>query len=219
MTQTPINLDASAAPEDGIDRILPASLPAGIRPALVIVDPVVAYIDPACGLYAGVEEAVDNMRAVLAKAHTHGIPVFITTVRYTEDGSNGGVFWRKVPLLRSFTPSNPFGEFIEGLAPTGSDRLVIKQYPSAFFGTGLVEQLAAEGVDTVVITGLSTSGCIRATALDTMQYGFVPIVVRDAVGDRHAHVHEANLYDIATKIGEVWDSAAVFDYFASLAGH
>jgi len=183
---------------------LAGHLAAGTRPALVIVDPVRAYIDPECPLYAGVEEPVERMKELLASARSARVHVAITTMSLSADGSNAGVFFRKVPALRAYLPGAPSGEFIEGLAPVANESLVPKQYPSAFFGTSLAADLHARGVDTVVIAGLSTSGCIRASATDAMQHGFVPIVVREAVGDRLPSVHEANLFDIAAKIGEVW---------------
>lgn len=176
----------------------------GTRTALVIVDPVQAYVDPSCPLYAGVEEPVERMRELLAAARAAGIHVAITTMALSADGSNAGVFYRKVPALQAYLPGSSYGDFIEGLAPEPEDTLIPKQYPSAFFGTSLASDLRARGVDTVILAGLSTSGCIRASATDAMQHGFVPIVAREAVGDRLPSVHEANLFDIAAKIGEVW---------------
>ncbi|NQX11589.1 isochorismatase family protein [Microbacteriaceae bacterium VKM Ac-2855] len=188
---------------------LAGHLEAGARTALVIVDPVQAYVDPSCALYAGVEEPVQRMRELLAAARAAGVHVAITTMALSADGSNAGVFYRKVPALKAYLPGSSYGDFIEGLAPEPQDTLVPKQYPSAFFGTSLAAGLHARGVDTVVLAGLSTSGCIRATATDAMQHGFVPIVAREAVGDRLPSVHEANLFDIAAKIGEVWSIAEV----------
>ena len=188
----------------------------GARPALIIVDPVKAYIDKGCGLYAGVEEPVERMKEVAAKARAASVPVFVTSVVLKEDGSDAGVFFRKVPALAAFLPGSPYGEFIEGLEPEASDTLITKQYPSAFFGTSLAANLVARGIDTVIIVGLSTSGCVRATAVDAMQYGFIPIVVRDAVGDRLPEIHEANLFDIGKKTGEVWTSDQVYEYWAGL---
>jgi nicotinamidase-related amidase len=94
--------------------------------------------------------------------------------------------------------------------------VVTKQYASAFFGTTLASQLKALGVDTVLIAGVSTSGCVRATAVDACQHGFVPLVVRDAVGDRHPGPHEANLFDLQAKYAEVVDLEAAAAYLASL---
>ncbi|MET7770077.1 isochorismatase family protein [Nocardia sp. NPDC005366] len=190
----------------------------GTRPALVLVDPARAYIDPECSLYAGVEESVAAMRTVLDTARRVGIPVVVTEVRLRADGADAGVFFRKVSSLRAFCEGSPYAEFIDGLAPLADELRLTKKYASAFFGTTLHSYLNASRVDTVLIAGLSTSGCIRATALDAMQHGFIPIVVRDAVGDRDPAVHAANLFDISQKMAEVWDLARALDYLAALAG-
>jgi maleamate amidohydrolase len=186
----------------------------GRRPAFVLVDPVTAYTDPSCGLYAGVEEPVEGMRALLGLVRTAGIPVFVTRVQYRPDGSDGGVFFRKVPALAAYLPGSPYGAFIDGLEPRESETVITKQYPSAFFGTSLGPDLVARGIDTLLIAGLSTSGCVRATAMDAMVNGFVPVVVEDAVGDRDPAVHAANLFDISKKIGEVATLADVAAYLA-----
>lgn len=182
---------------------LQGRLTPGSRPALVIVDPCQAYTDPDCPLYAGVEEAVEQMRGMRAAADAAGVPVIITRVLHEPGGRDGGVFVRKVPALKWFAPDSPFSGYIEGLAPGEGDIEIVKQYPSAFAGTSLAATLASLRIDTLVIVGLTTSGCIRATATDCMQAGFIPVVVRDAVGDRLPGPHEANLFDIQAKIGEV----------------
>jgi len=176
----------------------------GTRPALIVVDPARAYIDPECALYAGVEENVEAMRALLASAREAGIPVVITEVRLRADGADAGVFFRKSGTLVAFCEGSPYGELIEGLEPTCAETLVTKKYPSAFFGTTLNSHLTSLGVDTVLIAGLSTSGCVRATTLDAMQHGFIPIVVEDAVGDRDSAIHNSNLFDMQQKMAEVW---------------
>jgi len=195
------------------------ALEPGTRPALVLVDPARAYIDPRCSLYAGVERPVEAMRTLLAAVRRAGFPVVVTEVRLRADGADAGVFFRKAPSLRAFCAGSPFAEFIDGLAPAPGELRLTKKYPSAFFGTTLGSHLTAARVDTVLIAGLSTSGCVRATALDTMQHGFVPIVVADAVGDRDPAVHAANLFDIGQKMGEVWELARALDYLRATAEH
>lgn len=190
-------------------------LVAGRKAALVLVDPDRAYIDPACPLYAGVEDATDSMRLLLGAARDGGVPVFITRVLIDPNGIDGGVFRRKVPALRWLAPDSPYSGWIEGLEPEPGDVVVTKQYPSAFAGTSLAAALVALGVDTVLIAGLSTSGCIRATATDAMQSGLIPMVVREAVGDRLPETHEANLFDIQAKIGEVVTLATAADIIAA----
>lgn len=186
----------------------------GAHSALLLVDPAQAYTDPECPLYAGVEEPVAAMRVLLAAARDAGIPVVVTRVDIRPDGADAGVFFRKVPALAAFTTGSPFAAYVEGLAPAPGEHEVVKQHPSAFFGTGLAEHLHGLGVDTLLVAGLSTSGCVRASALDAMQHGFVPIVVADAVGDRDADIHRANLFDISHKVGEVWSLEAALDHLA-----
>lgn len=187
----------------------------GQRPALLLVDPARAYTDPRCSLYAGVEEPVAAMRVLLDAARSAGVPVVVTRVDIRPDGSDAGVFFRKVPALAAFTTGSPFAAYVEGLEPLPGEHEVVKQYPSAFFGTDLAAHLRALDVDTLLIAGLSTSGCVRASTLDAMQHGFVPVVVADAVGDRDAEIHRANLFDIGHKMGEVWTLAEALEHLSA----
>ena len=175
----------------------------GKRPALLIVDFVMAYLDRASPLYANVEDALASTVRLLAVARTAAIPVIFTNVVYEEDGSDGGLFYQKIPSLKVFVKGSPLGAFPPSLQPLDDELVVSKQFASAFFGTSLSEILSASGIDTLLITGLSTSGCVRATALDALQSGFAPFVVRDACGDRHPAPHEANLFDLQAKYAEV----------------
>ncbi|MCZ8172518.1 MAG: N-carbamoylsarcosine amidohydrolase [Brevundimonas sp.] len=178
-------------------------LPFGRKPALLIVDFVLAYLDPASPLYAGVEDALASNERLLAAARKAGIPVLFTNVEYSPGGADGGVFYRKVPALKLFERGSPMGAFPASLQPQAGELVITKQYASSFFGTTLAATLTAMGVDTLLITGLSTSGCVRATALDACQHGFLPFVVREACGDRHPGPHEANLFDLQAKYAEV----------------
>jgi maleamate amidohydrolase len=178
-------------------------LPFGQRPALLIVDFVMAYLDPASPLYAGVEDALASNARLLAAARKAGIPVLFTNVAYTPGGADGGVFYRKVPALKLFECGSPLGAFPPTLQPLNGELVITKQYASSFFGTHLASTLTAQGIDTLLITGLSTSGCVRATALDACQHGFLPFVVREACGDRHPGPHEASLFDLQAKYAEV----------------
>lgn len=191
----------------------------GKRPVLILVDFARAYFDSGSPLYAGVE-AVRIVAADLRKAATEaGVPVIFTRVEYVagDPARDGGMFYRKIAALSSFDCGNPLGDFTPELAPVERDQVITKHFPSAFFATGLAEQLHAEGIDTVVITGLSTSGCIRATAVDALCHGFVPLVVEDAVGDRDAAVHAANIFDMRAKTAEIMSAADIKAYFASLS--
>ena len=178
-------------------------IPFGQRPALVIVDVVMAYLDPASSLYAGVEDALASNERLAAAARLAGIPVIFTNVSFVKGGADGGLFFRKVPALKAFEEGSPLGAFPPTLQPQDGDLVITKRYASAFFATHLASTLTALHVDTVLITGFSTSGCVRATALDAMQHGFAPFVVREACGDRHPGPHEANLFDLQAKYAEV----------------
>lgn len=175
----------------------------GKRPALLIVDFVMAYLDPASPLYAQVEDALASNERLLAAARAAAIPVFFTNVVYQSDGADGGLFYKKIPSLRVFLEGSPLGAFPPSLEPLEGECVISKQFASAFFGTSLAETLSGEAIDTLLITGLSTSGCVRATALDALQSGFAPFVVREACGDRHSAPHEANLFDLQAKYAEV----------------
>jgi nicotinamidase-related amidase len=177
----------------------------GARPALVVVDFVKAYLNHGSPLYAGVENVRDRAAQLLAGARAAGIPILHTRVAYARDGSDGGIFFRKVGALSVFAEgADPeLGSFDDALAPWPGEVVITKQYASAFFGTSLASTLTARGIDTLLIAGVSTSGCIRATAVDACQHGFIPVVVSDAVGDRHESVHAANLFDLAAKYADV----------------
>ncbi|PTR13302.1 MULTISPECIES: N-carbamoylsarcosine amidohydrolase [unclassified Novosphingobium] len=182
-------------------------LPFGQRPALLLVDLVEAYLQPGSPLYAGIEAALASAVRITAAARAAGLPVIFTNVEYQPGGADGGVFYRKVPALKVFEKGSPLGAFPAVLSPQAGDVVITKRYASAFFATHLAATLTAMGVDTVLICGTSTSGCIRATALDACQHGFLPFVVADACGDRHPAPHEANLFDLQAKYAEVVNEA------------
>jgi len=175
----------------------------GKRPALIIVDFVMAYLDKASPLYAGAEEALDSTERLLASARNAKVPVIFTNVVYQLGGADGGLFYRKIPALNVFIKGSPLGSFPPSLQPMADEQIISKQFASAFFGTNLASILASLNIDTLLIAGMSTSGCVRATALDALQHGFAPFVVREACGDRHAGPHEANLFDLQAKYAEV----------------
>jgi maleamate amidohydrolase len=179
----------------------------GQRPALVVIDFVKAYLTPGSVLYAGagVEAARTACESLLKAARAANIPVLHTNVAYQSGGRDGGVFFRKLPALKCFETgvSPELTEFAAGLEPARGEILITKQYASAFFGTSLAATLTSMQIDTLLIAGVSTSGCIRASAVDACQHGFIPLVVRDAVGDRAPGPHEANLFDLQAKYAEV----------------
>jgi maleamate amidohydrolase len=196
--------------------VFDSALGFGRNPAVIVVDFIRAYTEPGSPLYApAVVEAVKATMPLLEAARRKGIPVVYTRVLYHPSGADGGLFVRKVPALRRMVEGEPLAEIVPELPPKPDDVVLIKQYASAFFGTSLAAMLTARGIDTLVITGCSTSGCVRATAVDAMQYGFRPIVPRECVGDRHDGPHQANLFDINAKYGDVVALADVLGQFAT----
>jgi maleamate amidohydrolase len=186
----------------------------GHRPAVLVVDFIRAYTTPGAPLFAlGVVEAVSESASLLAAARAAGAPVIYTRVIYNKHGLDGGLFVQKVPVLRGMVEGEPLAEIVPELPPQPQDVVIAKQYASAFFGTSLAAMLTAMRIDTAIIIGCSTSGCVRATAVDAMQYGFRPVVPRECVGDRHAAPHEANLFDINSKYGDVVSKQDVLNYF------
>ena len=180
----------------------------GVRPALLVIDFVRAYTEPG-GPFVLPDPgpAVAATAALVDAARSAGRPVIWTVVRYTSGLADGGLFVRKVPALAAFAEdaAGGWGELAPPLAPAPGEPVVVKQYASAFFGTSLAATLHASGVDTVVVAGVSTSGCVRATATDALQHGFRPIVVRDACADRSALLHQSNLADLDAKYADVVD--------------
>jgi maleamate amidohydrolase len=177
----------------------------GQRPALLVVDFMQGYTTEGAPLFApGVVSAVEECVALLATARQAGVPVIHTNIRYHAGHfADGGIWVKKAPVMKDMVEGNPLAAFCPQVAPLATEVVLTKQYPSAFFGTSLAPMLVALGVDTLLLAGCSTSGCIRASAVDAVQHGFRTIVVRECVGDRHPGPHEANLFDIDSKYGDV----------------
>lgn len=207
---------AGPSASDNYAGVYEGRLQPGTRPALLIVDVVRAYLAEGSALYMETAAAAkESNRRLADAARAAGVPVVFTNVCYKPDGSDGGVFYRKAPVLQAFVEGSALGAFPDDLQPQAGDQVFTKQYPSAFFGTNLAGALHAGGIDTLLITGYSTSGCVRASALDAMQYGFVPLVVREACADRHPAPHEANLFDLQAKYAEVISEAEALAVISS----
>jgi maleamate amidohydrolase len=178
----------------------------GAKPAVLVIDLVRAYTDPA-GPFGLPDPgpAVTATQALVDAARAGGHPVLWTVVRYAPGLEDGGLFVHKVPALACFVEDAPGGWGRLALKPEAGEPVVVKQYASAFFGTSLASTLHAAGVDTVVLAGVSTSGCVRATAMDALNCGFRPQVVRDACADRTPALHENNLADLDAKYADVTD--------------
>ena len=186
----------------------------GQRPALISIDFMKAYTTEGADLYApGVVAALPRAARALAAARDHRLPVIHTNIRYQPGGFlDGGVWVKKAPVMKAMVDGNPLAEFCDEVIPRDDELVITKQYASAFFGTSLAATLTALGIDTLVLIGCSTSGCIRASAVDGLQHGFRVMVLRDGVGDRHPAPHEANLFDINGKYGDVIDTAEFLDH-------
>jgi maleamate amidohydrolase len=175
----------------------------GSSPALLIVDFVNGFNDPAMFGGGNIPQAIQKTAALLAAARRAGIPVAFTRVVYADDGSDASVFSLKLPGLLALTEHAPASQIVDALAPAAGEYVVRKIQPSAFFGTGLVGWLAQKRVDTVLVTGCTTSGCVRASVIDSMSHNFRTVVVSDGVGDRAIAPHEANLFDMEQKYADL----------------
>jgi maleamate amidohydrolase len=189
----------------------------GHRPALVLVDFAQAYFDRACPLFADVDDALDAALMLRGVAHAVGLPVVLTRVVYQCGGLDGGRFFEKAAPLEAFLPGRSTAEFAKGLVPEKNEIIIDKQYPSAFFGTSLASTLTAMGCDSVILTGLTTSGCVRASCVDSMSHGFRTTVVAEACGDRHVTPHEANLFDMNAKYADVVHISDVIPHLKALS--
>src|SRR5579884_3069360 len=186
------------------DRGLGGRQGAGTRPALVVVDLNRGFTDPASPLHCDTDAAVEATARLLEAARENRCPVVFTTLCYDEAGQKvAKAFIDKVPSLLTLAPGTPWPEIDERIAPAPGEPVLQKLFASAFFGTPLVALLSAAHCDTVIVTGASTSGCVRATVVDGMQYGYRVVVPREAVADRAAGPHDAALFDIDAKYGDV----------------
>jgi maleamate amidohydrolase len=189
----------------------------GIRPAVVVVDVVTAYLEggPLTDAGGRFETARASAARVVDAARAAGHPVVFTAVKLAPGGADAGWFAVKVPGLSVFEDGSAYAGFPDAPAPTPGEVVITKQYASSFFGTDLATTLTDLGVDTAVVLGFSTSGCVRATALDALQHGFRPIVVADACGDREAATHDQNLFDLDSKYADVLPEQDVIAHLTS----
>jgi nicotinamidase-related amidase len=175
----------------------------GSHPAVLVVDFSCGFTDPACGLGSELSAEVEATRRLLDRARERRLPVIFTTVGYDDSLADAGIWPQKMPGLADLKLGSRWVEIDERLGRREDEPVVVKKGASAFFGTNLTALLAARGVDSVILCGATTSGCVRATAVDLVQNGYATVVPRECVGDRENDPHEANLYDIQTKYGEV----------------
>ena len=190
------------------------SIGLGDKPALLLVDMIEGFTNPECPLGCACPEVIAANRALLQAFRQQKLPVFFTTVVY-HDEDQAPVFRSRVPALNLLTPDSRWVKVDHRLAPETHETIIEKHWPSAFRGTGIDQLLKKKGVDSLVVTGLTTSGCVRATVVDGLQYDYPVVVPREAVGDRNSEAHEANLFDMHAKYADVW---SVEDVLTALSG-
>ena len=186
----------------------------GARPALILVDLINAFTNPACPLGSENNAVVNASADVLARFRHLGLPVFFTTVAYSED-RQATVFRRRIAALNLLRPGSEWVRVDASLSPRANEPVIEKHWASAFFGTDLQARLTAAGADSLVVCGLTTSGCVRATAVDGLQHDYRVVVPREAVGDRNAAAHKANLFDLDAKYADVVSVDELFDLLAN----
>jgi len=183
----------------------------GEQPALLVIDLIEAFTDPDTDLGSDVEDVLAQTDRLLSAFRQQDLPRYFTTVAYEESYGDAGRFIEKVPALRDLELGTEAVEIDDRVAPIGDERVILKKYASAFFGTDLATELTTHRVDTLVLAGVTTSGCVRATAVDSLQHGYRTIVPADAVGDRAEGPHRANLFDIDAKYGDVVETDHVVE--------
>lgn len=187
----------------------------GRRPALVLVDVINGFTDPACPLGSEADDVVAACVRLLRAFRERGLPVFYTTVVYT-DPAQARVFRTRLPALDVLEPGSHWVAVDPRVAPAPGEPVIEKRWASGFFGTDLDERLTAAGADSLVVVGLTTSGCVRATAVDGLQHDYPVVVPREAVGDRNAAAHEANLFDLNAKYADVLNLGDVLEHLRGL---
>lgn len=205
--------------EDNYAGVFDSRIGFGECPCVIVIDFINAYTTEGAAFFGqGVVDAVTETVDLLAAARAAKVPIIYTKVLYHPSGIDGGLFVKKVPALRALVEGEPLAEIDSRISPTPEDLVIVKNYPSCFFGTSLASTLVGLGVDTVILTGCSTSGCVRAATIDAIQYGYRVIVPRECVGDRHDAPHDANLFDINAKYGDVLSKAEVMAYLEKRTG-
>jgi maleamate amidohydrolase len=182
----------------------------GNRPALVLVDMINGFTSSACPLGSDCPDVVAANASLLKTFRERGLPIFFTTVVFHDD-SQASVFRGRIEALNVLQPGSHWVEVDPALAPLEGEPLIEKQWASAFFATDLDQRLREAGADSLVVTGLTTSGCVRATVVDGLQYNYPVVVPREAVGDRNPDAHEANLFDMNAKYADVVSMAQLVE--------
>jgi maleamate amidohydrolase len=190
----------------------------GSHPAVLVVDFSCGFTDPECPLGADLTAEVEATKRLLHVARSKGLPVVYTTIGFDASLKDGGLWMQKVPTLAELQLGGRWVDIDPRLEPREDETVVLKKGASGFFGTNLASILVSQGVDSVVLCGATTSGCIRATAIDLLQYGYPTLVPRECVGDRAQAPHEANLFDIDAKYADVVSIEEALDYLERVPG-
>jgi nicotinamidase-related amidase len=190
----------------------------GTRPAVLVVDFSCGFTDSSCRLGGEMTTEVEATKRLLDAARARGVPVIFTTIGFEPSLKDGGLWVKKVPAFEDFHVGTHWVEIDPRLERREDETVIVKKGASAFFGTNLVAILTSEGVDTVILCGATTSGCVRATAIDLMQNSWPTIVPRECVGDRAQAPHEANLFDINAKYADVVSLEDALAYVESVPG-
>lgn len=186
----------------------------GENPGVLVIDFSCGFTDPECSLGADMTAEIEATRTLLDAARDKGLPIVYTTIGFAPHGKDGGIWIQKAPRLLDLELDGKWVEIDPRLDPQDDEVVIMKKGASGFFGTNLASVLVAQGVDTVILCGATTSGCVRATAVDLLQYGWVAVVPRECVGDRAQAPHEANLFDIQAKYGDVVSLDEALEYVA-----
>ena len=191
----------------------------GERPALIVIDMLKGFTDPAMPLGADLDRQIEAQKPLVEIAHQRQIPVIFSTVIYEEaEAKDAGLWGVKMKGSLTLAAGSEAVKVDPRLDKKRDDILLVKKYASCFFGTDLVPRLNSRRIDTLIITGCTTSGCVRATAVDAVQNGFRPMVVREAVGDRSVAAHEQSLFDLNAKYADVVSLDETLQYLKTV-GH
>jgi maleamate amidohydrolase len=193
------------------------SVTMGSRPAVLVVDFSCGFTDPQCDLGSDLSAEVEATRRLLDAAREKGLPVIFTTIGFEQSLKDGGLWLQKVPSLGDLQLGGRWVEIDPRLERRPEETVIVKKGASAFFGTNLAAVLISQRVDSVILCGATTSGCIRATAIDLLQHGFPTLVPRECVGDRAQAPHDANLFDIQAKYADVIPLQDALAYVESVA--
>jgi nicotinamidase-related amidase len=193
------------------------SVTLGERPAVLVVDFSRGFTDPGSTMGSDLTQEVEATKRLLAAAREREIPVIFTTIGFEPNLKDGSLWLEKAPGLAELIVGGKWVEIDPRLERREEEIVILKKGASAFFGTNLPSILVSQGVDTVIMCGATTSGCIRATAIDLLQYGYPTLVPRECVGDRAQGPHEANLVDIQAKYADVVSVEEVLAYVESVS--